>query len=354
MGVTRKWIFPIFRILLIAAIAVALVKLAFFPAEAEAADPALPTGAAIEPHYTVAAGTISNDVTLKATVAADPAVPVKTTAQGTVDEIFYQAGTAVNAGDEIFDVKVETQRDPADAVAEDGSILPPVITYEEVLAPTTGILSSLNVIEDQSVSVGDAAGQIAPPSFSVSGSLDPQQEYRLVNQPTEAQVTITGGPAPFTCTGLGVSTPLAGSGANSAGPPVGQDAGGAASGSGSGSGSGTTVSCPIPAGVTVFAGLAAELTIAGGKAENVLVAPTTAVLGAAQTGTVWVVAPDGTSEQHDVTLGLNDGKNVEVKTGLAAGDVILQFAPGAPADNPDGQNCVSIGNGGMACSGAGG
>ena len=44
VNVMRKWVFPILRLLVVAAIAVALVKLAFFADTAEALDPAQPTG----------------------------------------------------------------------------------------------------------------------------------------------------------------------------------------------------------------------------------------------------------------------------------------------------------------------
>lgn len=102
----RKWVFPILRLLAIAAIAVALVKLAFFAGATEAQDPAQPTGQVVEPQVPVALGTITNDVTLPGTVSADTAVPVKAVAIGTVDEIFFAAGQTVTAGDKIYDIKV--------------------------------------------------------------------------------------------------------------------------------------------------------------------------------------------------------------------------------------------------------
>ncbi len=100
-------------------------------------------------------------------------------------------------------------------------------------------------------------------------------------------------------------------------------------------GSTTTVRCAVPADVTVFSGLTATVTIAGGIAENVLTVPLTAVEGAAQTGVVYFVLPDGTTEQRPVTLGLNDGVSVEVTEGLAEGELVLQFVPGAPAVDPN-------------------
>jgi len=101
--------------------------------------------------------------------------------------------------------------------------------------------------------------------------------------------------------------------------------------------------------VTVFPGLAANLVIGGGTAENVLVVPTTAVEGTAGTGSVYFVLPDGSNEKRPVTLGLNDGLNVQVLTGLAEGDVILQFVPGAAALDANG--CQITSDGGQVCPG---
>ncbi|WP_174845115.1 efflux RND transporter periplasmic adaptor subunit [Cryobacterium suzukii] len=322
MNIARKWVFPILRLIVIAAIAVALVKLAFYPDAAVERNPAEPTGVIVEPQVPVGLGTISNDVTLPGTVSADPAVAVKATAIGTVDEIFIAVGQTVNKDDKIYDIRVETIKDPVETADADGNVTvtqpKPVITFSKVLAPITGVLSSLSVIHGQSVAVGDATGQVAPPSFSVSGALSPEQQYRLLSKPTEASVSITNGPAPFTCTGLTISTPLAG-----------ESAGGDSGAAGQAGTSGTTVTCAVPAEVTVFSGLAAQITIAAGLAENVLVVPTTAVKGSAQTGVVWFVLPDGGTEERPVTLGMTDGTNVQVIDGLVEGDLINQFVPGA-------------------------
>ncbi|WP_223690911.1 efflux RND transporter periplasmic adaptor subunit [Leifsonia poae] len=350
MGIARRWVFPIIRMVLVAVVAAALVKLAFFPDSSTRADPAAPTGEITEPMVPAALGTITNDVTIKGTVSADPAVPVRSTAVGTIDEVQVKVGQGVAAGDTLYDIRVETPRDPIQTTAPDGSVTvterKPEVTFVAVEAPIAGVVSSLTVIHGQAVAIGDTAGQIAPPSFSASGSLSPEQQYRLLNRPTDAQIAITGGPAPFTCTGLSITTPLPGAGTGDA-PAASSDG---ASGGGT---SGTTVRCAVPAEVKVFSGLAAEITIAGGKAENVIVVPTTAVKGTAQTGVVWVQSKDGKAEKKDVKLGLTDGANVEITAGLAEGDLIRQFVPGAPAAAAGGENCQEQA-GGIVCAGISG
>ncbi|MCU1441525.1 MAG: hypothetical protein JWP85_2522 [Rhodoglobus sp.] len=339
MGIARKWVFPIIWIVIFAVISAALVKIAFFPDQSGAADPAFPSAEIVEPQYVVATGTVRNDVTLAGTVAADEAVPIPATLTGEVREVLVSQGQSVAAGQELLTLRAEVAN-------PDGTSY---VDYETVLAPVAGILSSFTALVGQQFSVGNAVGQVAPPSFHVSGSIPPEQLYRLIVRPADAQVTINGGPAPFTCTGLSITSPLAGQGSGSTD----------GSGSGSGSTTGPVVRCAVPADVVVFAGLTAELVIAGGIAENVLVVPVTAVEGGGGTGNVYFVMPDGSTEIHEVTLGLNDGIMVEVSAGLEDGDVILQFVPGAPGDGTGGgfgdpirgENCKPVGGGGVVCGG---
>jgi len=331
--IARRWVFPILWLAVISMLAVALVKLAFFPDVAEEADPAVASATIQQPTVSVSTGSVSNDVSIDGTVNADPAVPVLATVAGTVDELAVEVGATVAAGDTILDIKVETARDPETTTGADGVVtstpLKPLISYVDVVATQDGVVSSLPVLPDQAVAVGGVLGQIAPPTFSVTGSLDAASQYRLLTKPTEASVTIPGGPAPFTCTGLTISAPLAGSDSGSG--STGQGAGATGGGASGGTSSGNTLRCAVPGDVQVFSGLPAKVTIAAGTAENVLLVPTTAVEGEAGTGNVWVVAADGATEKRPVTLGITDGSNVEVKTGVAEGDEVLQFVPGAEA-----------------------
>lgn len=309
MGIARRWVFPIIWMVIFGVIAAALVKVAFFPDNAAASgDGHSPTGEIMEPEVPVAIGTIRNDVVLEGTVNADDAIPVKATLAGEVRKVIAAPGQGVAAETELFTIRSETIR-------PDGT---PSVRTVTVTAGAAGTLSSFTVLVGQMVSVGETVGQVAPPSFNVTASLAPEQQYRLLQQPTEAQVTVTGGPAGFTCTGLTITTPLPGAG----------------QGSGEAAPTGPTVRCAVPGDVKVFAGLTATLTIAGGVAEDVLVLPMTAVEGASGSGIVHVVGADGTIEERPVTLGINDGVNIEITEGVAEGELVLQFVPGAPAD-PD-------------------
>jgi multidrug efflux pump subunit AcrA (membrane-fusion protein) len=341
LRIAKVWVFPILRILIFVAIAAALVKLAFFAAPAAGDDSvAVPTGELVEPQVAVAVGTITNDVVVDATVVSDPASAVPATLAGTVTTVDVATGQVVAAGDRLATLRSETPQDPL--VAADGTVTErkPIVKTAVVTAPVAGTVTSVAVIKDQTVAVGDAVAQVAPPTFHVTGSLAADQLYRLVSRPTEGSVAITGGPAPFACTGLTVG--------GSTSTPVGDDATSDGATSTQGSSSGQGVSCVVPGDVTVFSGLAAKLTIPAGVATDVLTVPLTAVEGAAGKGVVSVVGADGTTEKRDITLGINDGTTVEVTDGLSEGDLVLEFVPGAAAVPQDG--CVDAETGEDLCS----
>jgi hypothetical protein len=320
MTVTRRrWIMPTIRLVLFAVIAAALVKLAFFGGLTKASDAAVPTGSVVDQTVPVTKGTVRSDVVLDASVTADAATAVRATAAGQVVKVLVAPGQAIAANGAVATVRVQP-------VSADGTTPPParVVT---LTTTTAGTVSDVPVLAGQDLAVGDVLAQVAPPTFSVVGTMPPEQQYRLVNRPTEGSVTVSGGPKPFTCTGLSITTPLAGAGSASSG--TGSSSGADAS-STDGSTATTTVRCAVPGDVTVFSGIAAKLTVSGGVAENALTVPATAVEGApGGDGVVYTAGSKGKPEAHDVTLGVTDGKVVEVTKGLSEGDDVLEFVPGS-------------------------
>ncbi|MCG2803559.1 MAG: secretion protein HlyD [Cellulomonas sp.] len=322
--------FPTLRLIVWAVIAVALVKLAFAGSDVTAAaDPLQPTGAVTEPTVQVEQATITNTVNVEASVVADPAVPVKATAVGTVAKLLAKDGATVAAGDPILQIRQETPQDPTTSTnPETGdpvtTPVAPKVTTTVVKADVGGVLS-LPTLKDQTVAVGDVVAKVAPGTLSVSGTLTPDQQYRLVNAPTEAQVTLKGGPAPFACMSLKIATQTS--------EPTTGEGGGTQPGSTAG-----TISCAVPAGVVAFAGLGADLAVTNGTADGPTV-PVTAVQGSVQNGNVWVVVGDAEPEERAVTLGLTDGKIVQITGGLAVGDTVLQFIPVAGGASGD-VNCA--------------
>jgi multidrug efflux pump subunit AcrA (membrane-fusion protein) len=333
MSVVRTLVFPALRLLVWAAIAAALLVLAFRGGTGDTGPvgPTAPTLELFSPPMPVARGTVTNTVSVSGTVVADSAVPVKATAAGTVRRLLVAAGAPVTAGQAVLEIRFEEELDPVIGRDPEGNPTstprPPRVRTVSVPAPAAGTLSSLDVLVDQVVAVGDPVGAVSPGTLSVTAALTQADQFRLLAPPATAEVEVQGGPAPFTCTGLTLGAPPA---AVVQGPPA--DGAAPAPPAGDGTG-GTTARCQVPAGVTVFAGMGATLLVQAGVAENVLVVPVTAVQGAVQKGKVWVVGDDGSEQEREVVLGLTDGEQVEVREGLTEGEQVLQFVP-VPDDTP--------------------
>jgi hypothetical protein len=321
VGVTRRIVFPTIRIVLWAVIAVALAKIAFAGADrvTQPGEALQPSAELVEPQVAAALGSVTNTVDVTASVVADPARQVRATLAGTVHRLLAEEGQAVAADTPVLEIRSETPVDPTVTTDPETGVQTvtenkPKVVTQTVRAGTAGVVH-VSVLKDQVVSVGDAVGTVAPGTQSVQGTLTPDQQYRLIGAPGEATVTLKGGPAPFTCTGLRIGAAAQDQDASAEQPE------------GSGTTTSGTVSCAIPAGVTAFAGLGADIEIVNGSAEGAVLVPVTAVQGSVQNGNVWVVGDDGATEQRAVALGLTDGQQVQVTEGLAEGDTVLEYAP---------------------------
>ncbi len=240
-----------------------------------------------------------------------------------------------------MEIRQEIPVDPVERVDAEGNVSvvaqKPRIRRSTVVAPTAGTVT-LRVMLDQQVGIGDVVAAVTPGTYSVTGPLTAEQQYRLLDAPTEASVEVRGGPAPFTCTGLTTGTEVT-RGTTEPAMPADPFAGPAAP-------SATVeVRCAVPDGVTVFPGLAGTMTVTAGQATDALVVPVTAVQGLFATGNVWVVgAEGGEPAKKEVGLGMTDGQVVQVTEGLAEGDTILQFIPvGDGAVVPGGPEMVGRG-----------
>ena len=320
MGAVRQYVFPTARIIIWAVIAAALVALALKGAELDPPDALQPTGEITEAVIPVEKGSVTNAVTVPASVVSDPPVEIKATADGVIAKIEVD-DAKVRKDVRVLWIKSEELVEPVVEVDDETgeetvTEQDPKVTWTSALAPVSGTVD-ITALKDQAVTVGEVIGTISPGTLSVSGTLTADQQYRLVGAKGSAQVTLKGGPAPFTCTGLTIGEAPGGAGAG--GEDAMADAPEAATGA---------VHCAIPRKVKAFSGLGAEIEITNGDAKDVVVVPISAVLGTSQTGKVWTVAEEGAEpEARDVTLGLTDGLQVEITKGLKAGEQILEFTP---------------------------
>ena len=117
MRTSRQIVLPALRLLVWAVIAAALVVLAFrngADPDASARGAAVPAPAQLDsPTIAVTAGDVVNTVTVQGAVAADPAVPVRATAAGTVRRLLVAAGAPVTKDQPLLEITVEVPTDPA-------------------------------------------------------------------------------------------------------------------------------------------------------------------------------------------------------------------------------------------------
>ncbi|MBS4942925.1 MAG: efflux RND transporter periplasmic adaptor subunit [Actinomyces graevenitzii] len=351
----KRYLLTGLKVLLALVVTAALVKLAFFPDSEQTTPTAAQTGFSVStPLVTVTKADVKSAVDIDGQVVADAPTQVPATAVGTVARLYFDNGTAVTSGEPILTIKkTETvtttdngsngsngangssdskgangSADSSDSAADTTPKTTEKVTYIDVYAPATGTIN-YSVIKDQETTVGTSIASISTGTYSATGTISAAQQYQLTQAPTSATITIKSGPAPFACNNLKIGTGTASAPTNSTAAP--KDTTDASSGDG------TTVQvrCAIPADKKVFPGLKATISIAVGEAKGALTVPLTAVQGNYATGKVWLV-PDPTKPtktvETTVKLGINDGNQIVVTSGLKEGDSILQFVPGQDVD----------------------
>lgn len=364
---------PVAWLAVFAVIAMALVKIAFIDGMKPGQVLNGPSAEVAIPVVQAARATVTNSVQIKATVQSDAAVGVRNTTAGVVTHLFVATGDKVTSGDRLYQVRTEAA---AVATTQDTGSQPlgrsgPAYTYADVLAPASGLVESLTVLLNQQVGVGETAGAVNPGTFTVSGSVDAAQQYRLLAKPSSAEIAVVGGPAPFSCptvalkgatSGVSGGTGAASGGVSRSVPYAAAIPGGGSMPEQGGAPTGT-ISCAVPSGVEVFAGLGATMTVTAGQATDVVTVPLTSVRGSVKEGSVWLAPagtvpdsatgmpagsqagpPAGEPQERKVQLGLNDGSMVEIVSGLAEGEAVLEFIPGAPAQPQPGQQFAGIGS----------
>ena len=308
-------------------IAISLVKFAFFPSTgADQSDQPLDPNANYgQMTVSPTKADITNTVSVNGNIENDPSTVVKATGTGTVNYIAVSDGTYVEAGAMILQIrgqKIDSEISPNTDDTDDQP--KPTYTYTDITAPASGTLH-LSALLGQRFDIGDQLGTIAPSTYSAVATLNADQLYRIQETPSEATVTITNGPAPFTCSGLKIVTPdTTQKNTNQQGENQ--------------QSTGIQARCAIPADQKVFPGLGLKMDIVAGSATEVLTLPISAVEGRFQSGFVYLPASDGAGkpEKKPVTLGLTDGEIVEIKEGLTESDSVLEFIPTASSEKTQG------------------
>lgn len=266
----------------------------------EPAAEALPVPDLAPKTIKVAQGTIVARLVLKAAVEADPATPARPEKAGTVTQVLVKKGQRVNKGEAVLAFKHTPEpKAPAKPGAKPKAVKP-VTLY--LAAPAAGKVKELQAYVGSQVAPGQVAFSVDRERFRAVAEVETKNVYRLYNKPRGVKLKIDHGPAPFSC------------------PLISYGAGG-------GEKAAVEVVCRVPESRKVFPGLPAEMSVLTDQAKNVPVVPLAAVLGKAETGWVTVVGESGEQTRREVELGLNDGKKVQIKSGLKVGEKILDLAP---------------------------
>ena len=306
----RQVVFASIWLIVGVAVAVSLVKLAFF--NSGPADAAVPSGSLASPTVTVTRDTVINEFTASGSLTADPGVPQRATDQGTVTVVFVKQGDRVERGQPLFEVREEIgqtepepigEPDPASSEPPEMSVPEPIYQYHEI-------------------------GEIGPGTFTAVANISADLQFRMLDQPSQATVSIAGGPAPFDCGKIEIGAVEGDQAPDAAQPdPLYADDPYAPPVEGGNSPVTGQLRCAVPEDQKVFAGLSADITVVSGSAEDVLVLPVTAVRGDYATGIVYLPNDSGDPVEQPVELGLTDGVMIEIKSGLNEGDTVLEYVP---------------------------
>ncbi|AXK46843.1 efflux RND transporter periplasmic adaptor subunit [Brachybacterium saurashtrense] len=346
MDALRRYVFPVIWMLILGLIALALVKMAFFPSGADAAqeDPQSPTAEfdqyAVVP---VETGDLSSELVLAAMVQPDAGTPLKATADGEINRIWLHNGDHVEKGQRILQVRqvvepevLEMPEEPieGDETAAAAAPQAPAAEYRylNLVATATGTLSGMEVAEWDGLATGDAVATISPGTNSIVADLTPEQQLSLLDVDLTATAALPASQDPVTCGAPAITEdaeverPKAPQGEIDpfTGEPL--SSGGAVSAA--------QLTCPVPAEERVVPGLGVEVTVDLGSRTGVLTVPTTAVEGEGASGTVYAIDEEtGEPMPLSVTLGMRGEGTVEITGGLEEGQEILQFAPGVDGEH---------------------
>lgn len=242
----------------------------------------------------VSRGDVRSVVVLDGVVTTAPSVTVGSPEEGRVMTLVAVRGAHVSAGEILAKIRTSSGLEI------------------QVVSPVDGVVASLTAERDQVITGGQSLVIVAPSSFEAVATVDPSLLYRLYEPPVSITTQIHRGPAPFACpfVSLGADTSDGGSALDA---PV-------------------RLRCAIPGSIRVFAGVRVRLAVVTGEATDALLLPVEAVGGSADEGFVTLVGNDGQRTRRTVRLGLTDGLRVQILSGLADGDQVLDPPETEPGD----------------------
>jgi hypothetical protein len=274
---------------------------------------------------------LTNKISLNGKVAINPVYGIVAPADGELRYVQRQPSTTAS-----------TQATWVATVWDHG-------TPHKVLMPRNSILAGRLLDDRTTVTAGMPVISAKRAGYAVVADIDSALAYRISGSAKSVTGQIKNGPGPFACKPLGTIAALP-AGTIPEPPPAtpDPDATGEAKNpaeqldppaAGGGEGSeptGLRLVCTAAKGTKLINGAAVTLEMVTAEAKDVLVLPIEAVAGTQGTGKVDVVGADRVRKTVDVTLGLTDGKVVQIKKGLKGDETVAIPGPNLPAA-PEGQ-----------------
>ena len=253
----------------------------------------------------VTSGSIRSTVNLDGVVVRQNTQNVNAPVTGTVSDISVRPGDAVTEGEQVATVTVLPLPTPSptpSGTSPSPTPTPSPIT-ETVTAPIGGTVGQLSVTKDQVVVNGQRLLTVIPAQYDVIASVPQDQLYRFYTPPLSIQAVIAHQDQPIDCAFASVGANLPTSGATN----VLQEE--------------VDLRCTLPVGTSVFPGVPANVVAVTAEVDDALTLPVSAVQRKdnGTSGVVYLLEKGKEPQKTNVTLGISDGKRIQIVSGLFAG-----------------------------------
>lgn len=241
-------------------------------------------GSALDRSVVVRRGTLESIVVVPGRVVANPTFPLSVDAAGTLTRT-RGLGNGVEAGQALGEIGEKS------------------ITAEHQVH-----IQKWLVEEGQYVVAHSPVVLVQYSGFGISATVPPDQLHRIYASPASARANVESGPGGVNCSLVPGRILEEADGESSAGNNL-------------------PVLCLLPPDADVVDGLPAQVGLAAGRVEDALLLPMSAVLGSAQRGQVALLDAQGDPSTVEVELGISDGVNIQIVSGLEEGDRVASRAP---------------------------
>jgi multidrug efflux pump subunit AcrA (membrane-fusion protein) len=267
----------------------------------------------------VTAGSIRSTVTLQGVVVRENTQNVPAPISGTLTQLSVRPGDAVAAGDNLATVTLSLNPSPSPSSSFNGQSPSPSPSFspitESVDAPIAGTVGKLTAAKGQFVVSGQTLLTVIPSRFDVIASVPQDQLYRFYTQPLSIQVLVPKQAEPIDCSYQSIGQNLPTTGATA----VLQDE--------------IDLRCVLPDGTSVFPGVRGKVIAVTAEVDDALTLPVSAVERGPNgtAGVVWLVEKGKAPVRTNVTVGITDGRRIQIVSGLFAGQKVRDPAIPPPS-----------------------